>query len=408
MKMRLVLFYLCFASLGFAQNKQKPQQYVVLVSFDGFRHDYVKLYNTPNFDKLIKKGVSAKSLIPSFPSKTFPNHYTLVTGLYPAHHGLVDNNFLDRDRAEVYTMSKRALVQDDYYYGGQPLWQYVHKFGLKSASYFWVGSEAPINGSYPDYYYQYDGSVSNEQRIKQVTKWLKLPADKRPQFISLYFSLVDSQGHRNGPVSAGAAQAVEEADRLLGKLMKQISKNDLAINLIVVSDHGMRQLANKQETFLQLDDFVDLNSPDYKVVNSGTHAQVYFSDSSKIDELFNGLSNQQFIKVYKKGKFPEHCNYNVKSNRIGDLIITTAENNKVLSIRNWSPGDSDYIGVHGYDPIIEDMHGIFYAKGPAFKNGIRTASFENIHVYPLICQILGIPIPDDIDGTIEKLSSILK
>jgi len=408
MKSYFIIICLALTRVTLAQTEQNKEQYVVLVSFDGFRHDYVELYNTPNFDKLIREGVSAKSLIPSFPSKTFPNHYTLVTGLYPAHHGLVDNNFLDRDRAEVYTMSKRSLVQDDYYYGGQPLWQYVHQFDMKSASFFWVGSEAPINGSYPDYHYQYDGSVGNEKRIKQVIKWLKLANNERPQFISVYFSLVDSQGHRSGPVSAGTAQAVEEADRLLGKLMKQISKNDLSINVIVVSDHGMRQLANKQETFIQLDNIIDLNSLDFKVVNSGTHAQVYFLDSSKIDEVFNGLSNQEFIKVYKKGEFPEHWNYNDKSDRIGDLIITTAKNNKVLSTRNWSPGDSDYIGVHGYDPIIEDMHGIFYAKGPALKNGIRTASFENIHVYPLICQILGIPIPEDIDGTIEKLSSILK
>jgi alkaline phosphatase D len=217
--MKFILAVLLFFNFHQAFS-QEEKAYVLMISFDGFRYDYVDQYPTPNFDAFIKKGVAANSLIPSFPSKTFPNHYTLVTGLYPANHGLVDNTFYDKSRDVIYSMNKKELVQDFYFYGGLPLWQHAQNFGMKTASYFWVGSEAPIAGNLPSYHYAYDGSVSNNKRIKQVEKWLKLSEEQRPQFISLYFSLVDSEGHQYGPISPQTAQAVTEADKLLGEIMK--------------------------------------------------------------------------------------------------------------------------------------------------------------------------------------------
>ena len=187
----ILIAVLGFVAIAKTSEKHEPA-YVLMISFDGFRHDYVEKYDAPHFKAFIEKGAKAEALTPSFPSKTFPNHYSLVTGMYPGNHGLVDNSFYDEELDVVYRASKRELVENPAFYGGLPLWQLTQQNGMKSASYFWVGSEAPVAGSFPDYYYIYDGSVSNEARIDEVVRWLNLPEEDRPHFISLYFSLVDS------------------------------------------------------------------------------------------------------------------------------------------------------------------------------------------------------------------------
>jgi predicted AlkP superfamily pyrophosphatase or phosphodiesterase len=201
-------------SSQFAKAQDKTQ--VLLISFDGFRHDYVERFEAPNFKAFIAQGTAAKSLVPSFPSKTFPNHYSIITGLYPGHHGLISNSFYDSKRNEKYSIRNRKVVEDPYYYGGTPLWQLTQENGHKAASFFWVGSEAPIKGSFPDFYKIYDGSVSNYARVDSVISWMGLPALERPLFTSLYFDLVDTQCHRFGPNSQELREAVLEADTILG------------------------------------------------------------------------------------------------------------------------------------------------------------------------------------------------
>lgn len=387
---------------------QKEQQYVLMISFDGFRQDYVDMYSTPNFDDFIENGVASQSLIPSFPSKTFPNHYTLVTGLYPANHGLVDNTFYDRSRDVVYSMSKKELVKDAYYYGGLPLWQHAQMNGLKTASYFWVGSEAPVGGYFPTYYYNYDGNVSNKARIKQVRKWLEMPEEERPRFISLYFSLVDSEGHRYGPQAPQTGEAVQEADRLLGLIRKELSKVDLPVNVLITSDHGMASIKDEKENFIQLEDYFLPDNNIFLAVNNATHTHLYFKDKTKIDSVYHALKNvSEDFTVYKKGEMPEHWHYNIQSDRIGDILIS-AKMGKLLSTRRWAKGTSPNFGVHGYDPALEPMHGIFYSNGPSIVKGETIPSFENIHVYPLVCLLLGIPVPENIDGKAEVLKEIIE
>ena len=196
----ILIVVLGFVSIAKTREFQE-RPYVIMISFDGFRHDYVEKFDAPNFKSFIANGASAEAMMPSFPSKTFPNHYTMVTGLYPGNHGLVDNSFYDPTLDVQYGMRNRALVENPAFYGGLPLWQLVQKNGMKSASYFWVGSETAIAGSFPDYYHIYDGDVNNDDRITAVIDWLKLPQDQRPNYISLYFSLVDSESHASGPNS---------------------------------------------------------------------------------------------------------------------------------------------------------------------------------------------------------------
>ena len=181
--MRPFCFLVLFLSSYLSYGQQDSAPYVVLVSFDGFRYDYVQRFNLPHFKKFIREGSCAKGLIPSFPSKTFPNHYTLVTGLYPGNHGLVDNHFYDPEMRKQYSMKDRAVAVDPRYYGGTPLWQLAQQQGMRSASYFWVGSEVEIQHKLPDYYLKYDESVADASRVEQTIAWLQLPEKERPHFI---------------------------------------------------------------------------------------------------------------------------------------------------------------------------------------------------------------------------------
>lgn len=404
------LFSLIILVSSFAgTHTQTP--YVVLVSFDGFRHDYVERYDLPNFKAFIDAGSRAEALIPSFPSKTFPNHYTIVTGLYPGHHGLVDNQFYDNKRKETYSLSNRKRVTDPYYYGGTPLWTLVHQNGMKSASYFWVGSEIPDEGYHPDYYYSYDESVSFEKRIDKVIEWLRLPEQDRPHFITLYFSSPDHEGHDFGPLSVQTNKALHRMDSLLGKLMKGIKSTALPVNVILVSDHGMKELEMKSDTFIFLDELLDLKSKKLKLVNGGTQTHIYTANPHQTDSLYAILkSKESNFKVIRKSDFKREWNYD--HYRVGDLLILANpgyyihESDRKKYMARQKEGTK--FGVHGYDPDeVEEMCGIFYAQGPNINSDIVVPPFRNIHIYPLIAEILNLPLPE-IDGKKEVLQSIYR
>ncbi|MEQ9377907.1 MAG: ectonucleotide pyrophosphatase/phosphodiesterase [Imperialibacter sp.] len=401
----LLLFTIVALLFESCNPSKKEAPYVLLISFDGFRHDYVAKFRPPHFLKFIEDGTAAETMLPSFPSKTFPNHYSIVTGMYPGHHGLVDNTFYDSARNVVYTMGKRELVQDAYYYGGTPLWQLAQQQGLKSASYFWVGSEAPVAGNYPTYYNIYDGSVPNEDRISQVVDWLKLPVAERPQFISLYFSLVDSEGHNSGPKSEKLQGTVMEADRLLGLIDQKIAELDLPVNIIVTSDHGMYEMKETPETFVYLD---SLFAPEDSIrfANSGPIVHVYEDDSARQDQIFQSLAVKEArFKTYRRKDTPKQWHYD-QHPRIGDLLLVMEPG---FYFRNGSPDttkttmDSPW-GVHGFDPYVTpEMGAIFYAKGPNIQKGLLVPPFENVHVYPLVAKILGLTTPSNIDGDPDVL-----
>jgi len=400
-----VLLCLVVSQFSFAQ-KQTP--YVVMVSFDGFRYDYVTKYNPPHFREFIRQGAAAEALIPSFPSKTFPNHYTLVTGLYPGNHGLVDNTFYDPKQKKGYGMKDRKAVEDPSFYGGTPLWQLVQQNGMKSASFFWVGSEVAIQGKFPDYYTKYDDNFPNGKRIDQVISWLKLPEAERPQFISLYFSLVDTEGHNSGPNSKELGQTVLKADSLLGKLMADLKSVNLPVNVIVVSDHGMLELKQEAQTYVSLNKLFDTKDTTLVFANGGTQTHFY---TRKVDSLYTLLKKQEnHFKVYKRSQFPAQWHYD-KNERAGDVMMVVDPGYYIQAgVRNFGeqPAKNPFFGAHGFDPgIVKDVHGIFYAMGPNIKSGITIKPFENIHVYPLVAKILGVKTPP-MDGDIKVLEGIYK
>jgi predicted AlkP superfamily pyrophosphatase or phosphodiesterase len=231
-----LLIVAALLACGLAGQPAKPRPYVVLVSLDGFRYDYAERYLATNLLEIGKAGAAAKGLIPVFPSLTFPNHVSIVTGLYPEHHGIVENGFYDPARKEFYGVGARS--RDASWYRAKPLWVLAEEQRVKAASMFWPSTDAEILGIRPSYWKVYDSGFPNDQRVAQVLDWLKLPEDQRPHFITVYFGDVDAAGHRFGPESTEAGEAVRRIDKLVGDLWKGIQALHLPVNLIVVSDHG--------------------------------------------------------------------------------------------------------------------------------------------------------------------------
>jgi predicted AlkP superfamily pyrophosphatase or phosphodiesterase len=400
-----LLLVLCSASV-YCQETSRP--YVVMVSFDGFRHDYVKRFNPPHFKKFIRQGSSAKGLIPSFPSKTFPNHYTLVTGLYPGHHGLVDNSFYDPEAGKLYSMKDRAALVNPEFYGGTPLWQLAKKQGMKSASFFWIGSEVEIQGDFPDYYLKYEEQVPDSKRVDQTLTWLSLPEKERPHFISLYFSFVDTQGHNTGTSSTDVQQAVMKADSLLGVLEAGIEKTKLPVNVILVSDHGMYELKQDEISYITLGKLFNIADTTVRYVNGGTQAHIYTHRADSLYAVLKAKESEYHFRIYTQDMFPEQWQY--RNKRSGDLLLV-AEPGYFIQPTTfaWRKGMIRKVfGAHGYDPYaVQDMQGIFYAKGPNVKSGIVLEPFGNIHIYPFIAHMLGLTIPE-IDGRFEVLEKIYR
>jgi predicted AlkP superfamily pyrophosphatase or phosphodiesterase len=410
--MKRLIFFLSFLSAGvFSHAQRSDVPYVVLVSIDGFRHDYVKNFNPPHLSSFISKGSKTEALIPSFPSKTFPNHYSIVTGLNPGNHGLVDNTFYDRHRQVIYKMSKKKLVTDPYFYGGVPLWELARRNKIKSASFFWPGSEMTEDARRPDYTIPFDDDFDNNLRVDGVIDWLKLPAADRPHFITLYFSIVDHAGHDFGPSSEQTKQAVLKVDSLLGKLMKGIESTQLPVNMILVSDHGMYELTKREHTYIFIDELINRSDTTIKLANGGTQTHLYFKSKKTRDSLYAKLKKQENnFTVLKKEDSPKRWNYN--HDRVGDIIIEAKlgyyirEGSRERFLKSLKAGDK--FGVHGYDPeLTPDVRGIFYAQGPNINSGITLPPFQNIHVYPLIAEILGLPLPK-IDGSRDVLIKLYK
>lgn len=412
--MRLKLFFLSLliSVHGFAQQNSEPT--VILISLDGFRYDYVEKFQPENLTKFIKNGVAAKSLIPSFPTKTFPNHYTIATGLRPEHHGIVDNSFYDPTKDQTYAIRNREMVVDGTWYGGTPLWVLAEQNEIKAASYFFVGSEADVQGVRPSYYYDYDGRITNLTRVSEVFKWLQMPDSIRPRMITMYFSDMDDEGHAFGASNdQKISDRLEELDRVLGALFEGVKSLDQDVNIIIVSDHGMADVT--VDSYLPLDQITE--GVKGRVVNSGALAHIYLEDSSQKEAVIRSIDKKaKGFRVFDPAEGEYYGDVSKHGDRIGDVIVLAdlgyyfmenEEYREVIARRMQIDGTA-IRGTHGFSQNYEEMHGIFYAQGPQLKSGLQIDSFDNIHVYPLICKILGLPIPADIDGKLEVLAPILK
>ncbi|WP_027125052.1 ectonucleotide pyrophosphatase/phosphodiesterase [Gelidibacter mesophilus] len=395
---------------GLTQNSKASikKPYVILISLDGFRWDYVDKYKPPHLTNFIENGIQSEYLTPSFPSKTFPNHYSIATGMYPDKHGIIGNTFYSYKKERTYENRNREMVEDGSFYGGSPIWAQADKSQMVSASYFFVGSESKIQDIRPTYYYRYDGAVKNEARIAQAMTWLSLPEKERPHLITLYFSDMDDVGHRYGPSNeVKIKQALFKLDQNLGDLFKGVKSTALPVNIIIVSDHGMSDLSTKN--FLEIETIK--NDSLYSTIDNGSLVSLHPKKGSNIDAIIRNLKKKEHhFKVYKTADTPGF-EY-VPKNKDWGAIQVQPDYGYYFStkgkIETMKTAAIHSVGVHGYGPEHKDMAGIFYAKGPAFKKGFSLGAIRNIEIYPLICEILNLEIPRDIDGSLEMIKSVLK
>lgn len=376
--------------------------HVVMVSFDGMRHDFIDRVPTPSFQRVADAGVRATGLVPSYPSKTFPNHYSIATGLYPSNHGLVDNAFYDPDFGDLYRISDRTAVRSGRWYLGEPIWVTAETQGVRAASYFWVGTEAAVQGVQPSLFKYYDDSVPYTARVDTVLGWLSLPRAERPRLVMLYFDEPDGTAHRVGPDHPAVDAVVEELDGHLGRLLDGIEALPIAdqVTVIVVSDHGMAAVPAGR--VVHLEDYADLDG--VRAIHSDTQALLYFDgDTARADEVHEALSGLPHATVYHKEDTPDRWHYG-HGRRIGELVVA-ADTGWIIRLRDEGPWPGG--GMHGWDPDHRPMHGIFLAAGPAIRSGIRIPAFENVHIYPFVAHLLDLEPATGIDGSLEILAGTL-
>lgn len=380
-----------------------PQEYVVVVSLDGFRADYPEKYQAKNILKLAKGGVRVKRMIASNPTKTFPNHYTLATGLYPENHGLVGNSFYAPQLDRKYRLGDRTAVEDGRFYGGEPIWNTARKSGMKTASFYWVGSEAKVQDMQPNFWKRYNSKISFPERIDTVVSWLRLPESQRPRLVMLYYEEPDHVGHIYGPNSVEVAEQVRYVDEQVGDLYEKLMQLPIAdkINLIVLSDHGMREISQKKQ--IVLEDYIKKewvagvygSNPVYSI-----RAKQGFADS-----IYKAVRKVRHLCVFKYGKIPKRFHFGKHPN-FGDFVFVAKSGWSLFATHDIQQNFYGK-GTHGYLNTDKQMSALFVAKGSAFKENYSKHCIKNVDVYVLLAHILGIsPAPND--GKFRRVKSLLK
>jgi predicted AlkP superfamily pyrophosphatase or phosphodiesterase len=404
-----VFILLVFNHVFHAQAKQvkdlKPT--VVLISIDGFRYDYLDKYKPETLNELARAGVRAKWMIPSFPTKTFPNHYTIATGLYPAHHGIIENSIYDF--GTTFTMGKREEVGNARWWLGEPIWVTAEKQKQRAGAFFFPGTEAAIGGVRPLFWSTYDGKVPNDERVDTILKWFDYPQKYRPTVYTLYFSDVDDAGHEYSPDAEQTRDAVLKVDANIKRLVEGLKarKIDKKVSLIIVSDHGMAAVDLHNAVFLDNLFSFDLTE---RILWTNEFVQI-FPKAGSTDEILLKLKNIEHAACWKKSEIPARFNYR-DSPRIAPVICLAEEGWILTSGKRYEDlkkreDISHTHGEHGYDNAVESMRATFIAHGKAFKKGKLIEPFENIQVYNLMCKILGLK-PAANDGDFRLAKEILK
>lgn len=374
---------------------------VILISMDGFRADYLDRGITPNLSRLAAQGATG-AVRPSFPSKTFPNHYALVTGLRPDRNGVVANNMRDPGiPGVIFKMSDRAAVTDPRWWNdGTPIWVTAERAGLKSATMFWPGSEADIQGVRPSYWKPFQQALPAEARVDQVLAWLDLPAAERPALVTLYFDETDVVGHHDGPDSADLNAAVAHTDAVIGRLVAGLAARGLKADLVITADHGMA--ANSPERAVYLEDVV---SPDVgERLDMGAFMTLIPAPGREAEAEKALLRRHPHMTCWAKGRFPARFHYG--HHRRVAPIFCLAQTGWEITTREWVAKRPIGAGNHGFDPHSPEMAAVFVANGPSIRRGVKLRSADNVDVYPLLAHLLGVK-PEKADGVLSRLKPAL-
>ena len=393
-KSKIIIAAFLFASTS-TFSKQTP---LILISIDGYRYDYNTIYSPPTLSKIEKSGLKTKSLVPIYPSKTFPNHYAIITGLNANKHGIISNSFKDsRKPNETFKINNRNKMTDGFWYEGEPFWNVVNKNGYKSASFFWVGSEAKINGSRPTYFKKYDSKVPGEQRVDQVISWLEKPETERPVFITLYFSQVDSSGHKHGPLSKQVKDAIYRVDDYINRLLTRLKIKNIKANILIVSDHGMREIS--QKSYIKIPDII-LKDENIKIIGQGALALIYTKKKEVIKDVVKKLKKIKNLNIFSRNEIPKSYKINHKYRSPDILVETHSGYYLTKETKKLKPGQNR--GTHGYSPMDNDMHGILLGIGPNIKK-ISLNSVKNVDIFPFMAKLLNLEKVPMTDGKLESL-----
>jgi predicted AlkP superfamily pyrophosphatase or phosphodiesterase len=395
----LVLAHAASVTRPAAQPALVVAPIVILVSIDGWRWDYLDRFAPPTLTRLARDGVWAEGLVPVFPSKTFPNHYTIVTGQYPGRHGIVSNSMVDAALPGRFTLGNRDVQQDTRWWGGEPLWVTAERQGAIAATMFWPGSDVEIAGDRPTHWRLFENALPDNDRVDQVLAWLAQPDRSRPTFLTLYFSGVDTAGHDAGPDAVETREAATQVDRAIARLIRGVDALGLSArtHYVVVSDHGMAALA--RERTIVLDDYVDLSTID--IVDSSPILGINARTIS-LAVLSAALKGRHpALQVFTREELP--VQYRLRGHPRQPQIIGIADDGWHVTTRAWLDRDNGRVpgGTHGYDPRHRSMHGLFIAHGRRFRSGQVVPAFENVHVYELLCRLLGLrPASNDGDPAV--------
>ncbi len=379
-----VAFVLACAAAA-AQRPAGEPPILILISFDGWRWDYIDRLPAPNLKALAASGVRATRLIPSFPVLTFPNHYTIVTGLYPEHHGVVANTMRDPSMPERFTQSSET-AKDARWWGGEPLWVTAIRQGRRAGTMFWPGTEVAIGGVRPTYWKAYDKKFATRDRVEQALTWLALPPPERPSFVSLYFEEVDSAGHDFGPESPELANAASHLDAALGQLVEGVHRLGLdhRTSIVIVSDHGMTPTSYDRVVYL--DAMIDIST--VEILESGSTLAINPRDDD-VEGLYRRLHGRHpMLSIYRREDLPARLHFRNNA-RIPAIIGIPADGWSVTTGQRLSEEEL-HVGAHGYEPTTPNMGALFVAAGPPLRRGLVVAPFENVHIYELLCRILQI------------------
>jgi predicted AlkP superfamily pyrophosphatase or phosphodiesterase len=396
----------CVALLALAACAPAPPPRVLLVSLDGFRWDYLDRPAAVHLRALAARGVRAERMIPAFPSKTFPNHYTLVTGLTPEHHGIVANAIRDSVLG-LFRTGDSVAQHEPRWFGGEPIWTTVERQGRRAASLFWPGSEAPIGGARQSWWRRYDHALPRAARVQQVLEWLALPADSAPAVITLYFSDTDDAGHRFAPHAPQVDSAIARVDSAVGALVAGVDALGLRdiVNVIVTADHGMAEIAG--ERVILLDDYLELRS--VEIVDWNPVAAIAPRDGDT-ERVYRALAGKHpHLQVFRKGEVPARYHFNAHP-RITPIVAVADEGWWITdreSLRRRGGPDAVTGATHGYDPDLSSMGAVFIAAGPGVAEGRVVPPFRNIHVYELMAALLRVrPAPND--GSLDSVRAMLR
>jgi predicted AlkP superfamily pyrophosphatase or phosphodiesterase len=385
---------------------QSSDPILVLLSFDGWRWDYTDRFNVPTVRALAARGVRVGELIPSFPALTFPNHYTIVTGLYPEHHGIVANVMLDPALPERFTMSSRTS-RDAAWWGGEPIWVTAIRQGRRAATMFWPGSEVAIGGVRPTYWKPFDSKVSSDARTAQALEWLALPEAQRPSVVTVYQEIVDHAGHDFGPDSPEVAAAAAELDRTLSTLLDGIDRLGLSdrTTVVLVSDHGMASLSPQR--IIWLDDYIDVESVTVTEWEGLLELTPRDDTPAGRQRVYQALQHAHpRLRIFTREELPGHLRHgsNPRTPAIIGLpdagwVVTTRERRLQRHDDGWSPQR----GAHGFDTAYRDMHALFIAAGPAVVRGLTLPEMENVQIYEFLCAVARLtPAANDGDSRVTR------